>query len=207
MRTARAHSPRRLAPRSTAARAWYLALVRFVATPLPGAFVVDPELHTDERGFFARTFCEREFAAHGLPTRFPQCNLSRNARSGTLRGMHFQATQFAEAKLVRSVTGAIYDVIVDLRPLSPTFLRWFGIELSSDSARALFVPEHFAHGFLTLQERTDVFYQMSEFFRPEGARGFRWDDRRVKIEWPSTPTVIAERDAGYADFDPEALRG
>jgi dTDP-4-dehydrorhamnose 3,5-epimerase len=181
--------------------------VKFHATRLPGAYVVELEPHADERGFFARAFCEREFAAHGLPTRFPQCNLSRNERTGTLRGMHFQDAACPEAKLVRAVTGAIYDVIVDLRPTSPTFLRSFGVELSAENARALYVPEHFAHGFVTTQERTDVYYHMSEFFRPEGARGFRWNDPQVAIQWPIVPTVIAERDARYADFDPGTCHG
>ncbi|MGA2447878.1 MAG: dTDP-4-dehydrorhamnose 3,5-epimerase [Polyangiaceae bacterium] len=181
--------------------------MKFQATPLQGAFVVELEPHADERGFFARTFCEREFAAHGLPTRFPQSNLSRNARARTLRGMHFQAEPYFEAKLVRAVSGAIYDVIVDLRRTSPTFLHWFGVELSGESARALFVPERFAHGFLTLQDHTDVFYQMGEFFRPEGARGLRWNDASLGIRWPGAPEVIAERDAHYDDFDPEAFDG
>jgi dTDP-4-dehydrorhamnose 3,5-epimerase len=181
--------------------------VKFGTTSLPGAYIVELEPHADERGFFARTFCEREFAARGLPTRFPQCNLSRNDRARTLRGMHFQAAPYPEAKLVRAVRGGIYDVIVDLRRTSPTFLRWFGIELSAENARALFVPENFAHGFLTTEDRTDVFYHMGESFRPEGARGFRWNDERLGIQWPTVPQVIAERDAHYADFDPEAFDG
>jgi dTDP-4-dehydrorhamnose 3,5-epimerase len=176
--------------------------VKFHETPLPGAYIIELEPHTDERGFFARAWCEHEFAAHGLPTRFPQCNLSRNTRAGTLRGMHFQDAACPEAKVVRAVAGTIHDVIVDLRPSSPTFLEWFGVELSEENGRALFVPEHFAHGFLTTQDRTDVFYHMSEFFRPEGARGFRWNDARLHIEWPAVPTVISDRDAHYEDFDP-----
>jgi dTDP-4-dehydrorhamnose 3,5-epimerase len=177
----------------------------FHATPLAGAFVIDLEPHIDERGFFARTFCERELGAHGLPTRFPQCNLSRNARRGTLRGMHFQAGHDPEAKLVRCTTGAIHDVVVDLRDGSPTRFRSFGVELSGASGRALFVPAGFAHGFITLADETDVFYHMSDFFRPESARGFRWNEPHFGLEWPIEPTVVAPRDTSYPDFDPETF--
>ena len=179
----------------------------FVETELPGAYVIEIERRPDERGFFARTFCEREFEAHGLPQRFPQCNLSNNTRAGTLRGMHYQAAPLWEAKLVRCVRGAIYDVIIDLRPDSAARLRWIGVELSADNGRALFVPEGFAHGFLTLADQSDVFYHMSEFFRPEGARGLRWNDPRFDIRWPSAPRVISERDATYPDFDPAQFDG
>jgi dTDP-4-dehydrorhamnose 3,5-epimerase len=172
----------------------------FQGTKLAGSWVIDLEPHADERGFFARSFCEREFAEHQLPSRFPQCNLSRNTRAGTMRGMHYQEAPHEEAKLVRCSTGAIYDVIVDLRPASPTRFEWIGVELSAENARALFVPKGFAHGFVTLANATDVFYHMSEFFRPEGARGFRWNDPRFGIAWPSTPTVISARDANYPDF-------
>jgi dTDP-4-dehydrorhamnose 3,5-epimerase len=176
--------------------------MRFEETVLAGAYVVDLEPRADERGFFTRTFCEREFGAHGLPVRFPQCNLSRNVRLGTLRGMHFQVGPDPEAKIVHAVSGAIYDVIVDLRPKSPTFLRWIGVELSAESGRALFVPGGFAHGFLTLAPGTDVFYHMSDFYRPERDRGFRWNDPRFDIRWPSPPSVISSRDAEYPDWDP-----
>ena len=179
----------------------------FTETRLPGAYVIDLEARTDDRGFFARTFCEREFTEHGLPTRFPQCNLSRNKRSGTLRGMHFQAAPFGEAKLVRCAAGTIYDVIVDLRRGSPTYFEWVGFELSGRSGRALFIPEGLAHGFITLEEDTDVFYHMGEFHRPEAARGIRWSDPGLKIRWPTVPTLISERDATYPDFDPEAFDG
>jgi dTDP-4-dehydrorhamnose 3,5-epimerase len=173
----------------------------FEGVKLAGACVIELEPRSDERGFFARSFCEREFAEHGLPSRFPQCNLSRNVRAGTMRGMHYQATPHREAKLVRCAAGAIYDVIVDLRLTSPTRFEWIGVELSAENARALFVPEGFAHGFITLANGTDVTYHMSEFFRPEGARGFRWNDPRFGIAWPTKPIVIAERDAHYPDFD------
>lgn len=136
--------------------------------------------------------------------RFPQDNISRNVRAGTLRGMHFQVAPFREAKLVRVASGAIFDVIVDIRPASPTHLQWFGVDLTAGSGRALFVPEGFAHGFLTLVDGTDVHYQMTEFYRPEGACGLRYDDPTIGIQWPARPEVIAARDAEYPDFDPAA---
>jgi dTDP-4-dehydrorhamnose 3,5-epimerase len=179
----------------------------FQPTILEGAFVIDVDPRPDERGYFARTFCEREFAEHGLPTHFPQCNLSRNTRAATLRGMHYQAAPLWEAKLVRCITGAIWDVIIDLRPDSPTRFLSLGVELSAQNARALFVPEGFAHGFVTLQDDCDVFYHMSQFFRPNGARGLRWNDPRFDIDWPLEPRVISERDATYPDFDPAKFDG
>jgi dTDP-4-dehydrorhamnose 3,5-epimerase len=178
------------------------ASVQFAETRLAGAWLIDLEPHTDERGAFSRTFCEREFADHGLPTRFPQCNLSSNTTAGTLRGIHFNAEPYGEAKLVRCVRGALYDVIVDLRDGSPTRLAWFGTELTADNGRALFVPTGFAHGFVTLDDATDAFYHMGEFYRPGAERGVRWDDPALGIDWPVRPTVISERDAGYPDIDP-----
>jgi dTDP-4-dehydrorhamnose 3,5-epimerase len=174
--------------------------VIFKETELAGAYVIELEERGDERGSFARTFCEREFAAHGLPTRFPQSNLSRNRRAGTLRGMHFQVAPFAESKLVRPSAGAIYDVIVDLRPGSATRLRSFGIELAAKVGTALFIPAGFAHGFITLADDTEVHYQMGEFFHPDAARGFRWNDPTFSIRWPREPAVINPRDASYPDF-------
>jgi dTDP-4-dehydrorhamnose 3,5-epimerase len=176
--------------------------MQFIETELPGAYVIELELKADERGYFARSFCEQEFAAHGLPSRFPQCNLSRNDRVGTLRGMHYEAPPSSESKLVRCVSGAIYDVIVDLRAGSPTFLAWTGVELSAASGRALFVPAGFAHGFITLVDASDVLYHMGDFFRPGSARGSRWNDPQFGITWPLVPIVISERDASYPDFDP-----
>jgi dTDP-4-dehydrorhamnose 3,5-epimerase len=176
--------------------------VLFSTTKLAGAMLVKLDPRRDERGFFARTFCEREFSEQGLPIRFPQCNLSRNDRSNTLRGMHFQVAPNREAKLVRAVSGAVYDVIVDLRPTSPTHLEWQGFELTAEGGEALFVPEGFAHGFVTLVDRTDVLYHMSAFYTPEGARGLRWNDPRFAIRWPVAPAVIAPRDAEYPDYDP-----
>jgi dTDP-4-dehydrorhamnose 3,5-epimerase len=179
--------------------------VHFTKTPLESALVVDLDRREDPRGFFARSFCEREFAEHGLPTRFPQCNISRNVRKGTLRGMHFNTAPHAESKLVRCASGAIYDVIVDLRRDSRTRLESFGVELSRENGRALFVPAGFAHGFLTLTDDVDVFYHMGEFFHAEAARGFRWNDATFAIRWPSVPSVISERDATYPDFDRDRL--
>jgi len=175
--------------------------VLFHETKLAGAYVIEIERRSDERGFFARTFCEREFASHRLPTRFPQSNLSRNRQAGTLRGMHYQAAPYRESKLVRCGAGAIYDVIVDLRPSSPTRLEWVGVELTAESGRALFVPEGFAHGFLTLTDDTDVSYQMGEFYQPDASRGIRWNDPTLNIRWPRLPAVITERDASYPDLD------
>lgn len=172
--------------------------MRFSELPFPGAYLIELEPHADERGFFARCFAEEEFAEHGLKTRFPHCNLSRNARNGTLRGMHYAIAPSDEAKVVRCVSGAIFDVIVDLR--AGTFGKWAGAELTGENGRAVYIPAGCAHGFMTLADRTDVFYQMGDVFRPETARGFRWDDKAFGIAWPQTPRVISPRDAGYTDF-------
>jgi dTDP-4-dehydrorhamnose 3,5-epimerase len=181
--------------------------VILIETQLPGAYLVELERHPDERGFFARTFCEREFAARGLVTRYRQCNISYNRRRHTLRGMHYQAAPYREAKLVRCLAGAIYDVIVDLRADSPTRLRSLGVELDASRRAALYVPPGFAHGFLTLRARTEVFYQIGEFYVPEAARGFRWDDPAFTLSWPAVPQVISERDRTHPDFDPSRFDG
>ena len=173
----------------------------FKETELGGAFVVEPEMFEDERGFFARGWSRREFEERGLDARLVETNISFNRRRGTLRGMHFQSAPRAQAKLVRCTMGAIYDVVVDLRPESPTFKRWVGVELSADNRLMLFVPEGFAHGFQTLADETEVFYQMSEYYAPETAGGVRWDDPAFGIEWPDAPArIINERDANYPDF-------
>jgi dTDP-4-dehydrorhamnose 3,5-epimerase len=174
--------------------------VIFQSTKLHGAFVIGLDRHGDERGYFARTWCQREFEEHGLNPKIVQCNLSSNRAKGTLRGMHYQRAPFAEAKLVRCIRGALYDVIVDLRPESPTRLQHFGVELSAGNQRALYVPEGFAHGFLTLEDDTEVYYQMSEFYSADHARGFRWNDPAFGICWPAEVRVISERDSGYPDF-------
>jgi dTDP-4-dehydrorhamnose 3,5-epimerase len=180
----------------------YARRVRFTPTPLDGAWAIDLDLHEDERGAFARAFCEREFSDHGLPVRYPQCNLSINSRRGTLRGMHFNGEPYGEAKLVRCVRGALFDVIVDLRRDSLTRLDWFAIELTADNRRALFVPAGFAHGFITLADNTDAYYHMGDNFRPDASRGIRWDDPSLGIEWPMPPAVISPRDASYPDIEP-----
>jgi len=175
--------------------------VKFTPTPLSGAFVIDIEPIADERGYFARTWCTREMASHGLCTDVVQCNVSFNRRRGTLRGMHFQAAPHGETKIVRCIRGAIFDVIVDLRPGSPTVRRWFGVELSAANGRALYVPEGMAHGFQTLEDDAEVFYWMSEFHHPESARGVRWDDPAFGIEWPRAESrIVHPRDLAYPDF-------
>jgi dTDP-4-dehydrorhamnose 3,5-epimerase len=174
--------------------------MRFLETALQGAFIIELDRQEDERGFFARTWCQREFIAHGLNPRLVQCNVSFNRRRGTLRGMHYQVAPYAEAKLVRCTRGAIYDVIIDLRPDSPTFTQWIAVELTADNHRMLYIPEQFAHGFQTLEDNTEVFYQMSEFYAPECARGVRWNDPAFAIAWPPAERIISERDRHYPDF-------
>ncbi len=167
----------------------------FTETPIPGAFLLELEERRDERGSFARTFCATELAAHGLDPHVSQANTSFNERAGTLRGMHFQAHPFGEAKLVRCTRGAIYDVIVDVRPVSGTYLRWFAAELTADNGRMLYVPEGFAHGFQTLVEASEVSYLMSRAYVSEAAQGLRWDDPALAIEWPPVAErTISERD-------------
>lgn len=175
----------------------------FVPTWLPGAFLVELERREDDRGYFARTWCRREFESAGLDSRLVQCSLSHNLRRGTLRGMHWQAAPHGEVKLVRCTRGAIWDVIIDLRPDSPAYTRHFGCELTGESGRALYIPEGFAHGFVTLSDDTDVYYQMSEYFQPDAARGVRWNDPAFGIAWPVTAPTLHPRDAGYPDFAPE----
>ena len=182
-----------------------MELMRFEPLAPAGACIIELERHVDERGSFAREFCEDEFAEHGLPIHYPQCNLSTNHAAGTLRGMHVNVRGHWESKVVRCVRGAIYDVIIDLRDESPTRHAWVGVELTADNGRALFVPEGFAHGFLTLADETDVLYHMGAMFQPAAARGFRWDDPAFAVTWPTTPAVISERDATYPDYVPSLL--
>lgn len=172
----------------------------FIETELKGAYIVDLERREDNRGFFARTWCQHEFEQQGLVARIAQANMSYNHTKGTLRGMHFQNAPYAETKLVRAVRGAIYDVIVDLRPDSPTYKRWIGVELTADNRRALFVPEGFAHGFQTLEDNTDVIYQVSAFYTPGAEGGLRYNDPTFAIHWPLPVTLITDKDAGWADF-------
>jgi len=181
--------------------------MRIRAAELKGVYVVEMEPHLDERGFFARVFAEEEFAAAGLPIRFPHQNLSRNTRAGTLRGLHFNEASTREAKLVRCTSGAIWDVVVDLRRDSPTRFRWFGLELSADKGNAVFVPEGLAHGFVTLADLSDVFYHMSRPYTPGAGRGARWNDPRFGIRWPVEPVVMSEQDRSYPDFDEATFDG
>jgi dTDP-4-dehydrorhamnose 3,5-epimerase len=175
--------------------------MRFEPTPLAGAWMIDPRRVEDARGFFARTWCRREFEAHGLDATLAQCNVSFNRRAGVLRGMHYQVAPFAEVKLVRCTRGAIFDVIVDLRPDSPTFKRWFGAHLTEHNHRTIYIPAGFAHGFQTLADDTEVFYQMSEFYDAGSNRGVRWDDPAFGIVWPSAAErIISDRDRQYPDF-------
>jgi dTDP-4-dehydrorhamnose 3,5-epimerase len=179
--------------------------VLFRETGVVGAFVVEPERNEDERGYFARTFSTTEFAAHSMDVRIDHCATSFNASAGTLRGMHYQAAPHGEAKLVRCTRGSIFDVAVDLRPGSPSYLRWFGIDLSADNGRAMFVPEGCAHGFQTLVDASEVLYQISTPYVPAAARGVRWDDSAFNIEWPAPPAsgrVMSHRDSAYPSFAP-----
>jgi dTDP-4-dehydrorhamnose 3,5-epimerase len=171
--------------------------LKFLPTPLAGAFVIELEHLEDERGFFARSFCQDEFRAHGLSPSIAQCNISWNRQRGTLRGLHYQASPHEEARTVRCTRGAVWDVIVDLRQGSATRLRWHAVEVSAENRRALYVPEGFAHGFQTLADDSEVLYQMSEFYHPELARGLRWDDPRLAIKWPLPDPILSERDRSY----------
>ena len=172
----------------------------FRETPLKGAFIIEPERIEDERGFFARSFCHREFEVHGLNPRVVQCNISFNKRRGTLRGMHYQAAPHEETKLVRCTQGAIYDVIIDLRKASPTFKEWATVELSRENGLMLFIPEGVAHGFQTLEDDTEVFYQMSAPYHPGSARGLRFDDPAFELVWPLPVILVSDKDRSYPNF-------
>ena len=174
--------------------------MRYTETSLAGAFVVEPEPIEDERGWFARTFCTREFREHGLDPHLEQCNVSWNRRRGTLRGMHLQIAPHEEVKLVRCTTGAVHDVIVDLRPGSPTYRRWLGVELSAHNRRMLYIPAGLAHGFVTLEDETELFYQMSAAYQPAAARGVRFDDPALGIAWPVPIEIVSDKDRSYPDL-------
>lgn len=179
----------------------------FRETELQGAYIIEPERIEDERGFFARTWCQREFEAHGLNPSLVQASFSFTRKKGTLRGMHFQVAPHEEVKLVRCVRGEIFDVIIDLRPASPTCKRHIDIRLSAENRLSLYIPEGFAHGFQTLADETEVSYQMSEFYHPESARGVRWDDPAFGIVWPQTEVRhISARDRSWPDYSGQALR-
>lgn len=173
----------------------------FHETKLPGVYEIRLKLNSDERGFFARSWCQKEFEDHGLNSKVVQCNVSFNARKGTLRGIHYQATPYPETKVVRCTMGSIHDVVVDLRPQSPTFKAWIGVTLTAANRHMLYIPEGCAHGFLTLEDQTEVFYQMSEFYHPESARGVRWNDPAFQIVWPAKVEVISERDRTYPNLE------
>lgn len=174
----------------------------FKETDLEGAYIVELEAIEDNRGFFARSFCRKEFEKYGLNPNIVQCNISYNKKKGTLRGMHYQVKPHEEAKIVSCVKGSIYDVIIDLRPDSPTRCHWFAVELSAENFKMLYIPEAFAHGFQTLEDNTVVFYQMSEFYHPECAMGVRWDDPAFNIEWPDDARIITVKDLRYPDVNP-----
>jgi dTDP-4-dehydrorhamnose 3,5-epimerase len=174
----------------------------FTETAIPGAFVIELEKREDERGFFARAFCENEFSAHGLSSRLVQVNNSLSRIKGTLRGMHYQLAPKAETKLVRCIRGTLLDVILDIRKGSPTFGRSYGAELSAENRRMMYVPKGFAHGFITLEDDTEALYFVDEFYGPAAERSIRWNDPRFKIEWPQQPTVMSDKDRDQKDFDP-----
>lgn len=174
--------------------------MKFTESKLTGAYIIEPELITDERGFFARSWCQQEFEKLGLNSKLVQCNISFNHKKGTLRGMHYQAKPYEEAKLVRCTKGGIYDVIIDLRAESPTFKEWDAVELTAENLKMFYVPEGFAHGFQTLVDDTEIFYQMSEFYYPESSRGVRWDDPAFGIKWMFNNPIISDRDRKYGNF-------
>lgn len=180
----------------------YEGALIFTELEIAGLFLVEPDVHRDERGFFARTWCQQEFSKRGLSDRLAQTSVSFNAKKGTLRGMHYQTAPREEAKLVRCTHGAVYDVALDLRPNSATFRRSVGVELSDQNRKMLYIPEGFAHGFLTLRDNSEVLYHISEFWSPEHARGVRWNDPAFEIKWPGEPLVMADRDRNYPDFEP-----
>jgi dTDP-4-dehydrorhamnose 3,5-epimerase len=177
-------------------------LMIITEVPLHGAYLIGLEKHEDERGFFARAYCEREFAAHGLATRIAQASSSFSAHKGTLRGIHYQLAPKAETKVVYCLRGALHDIILDLRLDSPTFGQNFGADLTAENRCMMYVPKGFAHGFLTLTENTEAFYLIDEFYDPDYGRGIRWNDPKFAIQWPAKPVVISERDRNYRDFDP-----
>ncbi len=176
--------------------------VIFRETALPGSYIIESEPHHDSRGYFARAYCARELEATGIEFEIAQASVAFNEAKGTLRGLHYQLPPFAEAKIVRCIAGSIYDVIVDLRPDSPGYLEWIGVELSAANGRSLYVPEGFAHGYLTLDAATEVFYLMNQFYVAKAARGIRWDDARLGIDWPGDVAVISSKDQSWPDLVP-----
>ena len=181
--------------------------MRFLDTELPGLLLVEPERLADHRGFFARTWCSREFADRGLPEVMKQASISFNPAAGTLRGMHYALPPCKEGKLVRCLAGKILDVVADIRPDSRTFMQHFKVELDADNRTAIYIPPGFAHGFLTLESDSEILYMMTEEYSPGSAAGFRWNDPAFRIEWPKIEMTISERDDNYPDFDADSVRG
>jgi dTDP-4-dehydrorhamnose 3,5-epimerase len=179
--------------------------MQFIPTSLPDAYIIAPDQLADDRGFFARTWCQQSFSDRGLDANLTQCSISFNHQRGTLRGLHFQLPPVAETKLVRCTQGAIYDVIVDLRPDSETFGKWIAVHLTAENHHALYIPKGFAHGFQTIADKTEVFYQMSGVHVPAAARGFRWNDPSFGIDWPEAVSTMSPRDRDYPDYTPELL--
>jgi dTDP-4-dehydrorhamnose 3,5-epimerase len=175
--------------------------MKFTETKLKGAFVVEIDKLADDRGFFGRSWCRKEFEAQGLTARMLQANVSFNRKKGTLRGMHYQIAPYQESKLIRCTRGAIYDVIIDLRPESPTYKQWAGVELTANNFTLFFVPEDFAHGFITLMDNTEITYQVSQFYSPGSEKGIRYNDPRFNIQWPLEVSVISDKDSNWPDFD------
>ena len=180
--------------------------MRFLDTPIPGVLVIELEPRADERGFFARTFCKKEFGERGLCVEWVQVSTSFNRHRGTLRGMHFQAAPFEEVKLVRCTRGAIYDVALDLRPDSPAYLKWFAAELTAENGRTLYIPKGVAHGFQSLADDSEVLYNIAEYYHAEASRGVRWDDPAFGIDWPLAGPLLSPRDQGWPDFSPLVKR-
>ncbi|MBW2342002.1 MAG: dTDP-4-dehydrorhamnose 3,5-epimerase [Deltaproteobacteria bacterium] len=176
--------------------------MKFTETKLKGAFIIEPEKLEDDRGFFARAWCKKEFESHGLNPSLVQSNISFNRKKGTLRGLHYQVAPYEEAKLVRCTKGAIYDVIVDLRPSSKTCKQWVAAELTESNYKMVYVPEGFAHGYQTLEDNAEVFYHVSQFYHPDSERGLRWDDPSLGIEWPLPVKTISKKDATYKFLEP-----
>ncbi|MBA4374005.1 MAG: dTDP-4-dehydrorhamnose 3,5-epimerase [Thermodesulfovibrio sp.] len=179
----------------------------FSETKLRDAFIIDVQKYEDNRGFFGRTFCQKEFEKIGVNTNIVQANVSFSKKKGTLRGMHYQAVPYGEVKLVRCTRGAIYDVIIDIRPGSPTYRQWLGVELREDSCRMIYVPEKFAHGFQTLEDNTEVVYQVSQFYTAGAERGIRYNDPAFQIQWPLDVRIISEKDGSWPDYSPEKTSG
>ena len=177
--------------------------MKFIETPLPGAYVIELEKRGDDRGWFARFFCEREYQQRGLNHQIVQANTSASKYAGTLRGMHYQLAPKAEDKIVRCLRGALFDAIIDLRPESPTFLKTFHLRLDAENRAMLYVPKGFAHGFITLEPDTEAFYLVTEYYAPDRERGIRYNDPKFKIPWPMEPVVISDKDKNQPDFNPE----